>query len=372
MKHDFKMTPEAITSGGEGGGSSAPSPVIAPPAVIDGKQRDLAIALLSDKMKLLEDKSGKFIVRAVNKSEDAMQDVYVKVTIPAGFDLLGFTPGGSQNGRDIVWNLGTLDPNTVKTYTLDLKSGKLDQAKLLTEFTAKIGTNQNIALANPEDDLSLLKIMQFSNRYQLSDKPYVTGYPDGNVKPLGQVTRAEVAAMFTRLLQLTNDPSKAIRFADVPDTEWYASYMEIMAEKGIFKGYEDGTIHPNQPITRAELGIAIARLLGISRENFGGELFLLSSFQDTNQHWAAATIEELYRFKIVSGDGATGFRPDNSITREESMKMINRLFYRGPLNGTDPSFPDNNKGYWSFGEIEEAARDHSYQVNEDGSEQLIH
>ncbi|WP_366292129.1 S-layer homology domain-containing protein [Paenibacillus sp. AN1007] len=97
----------------------------------------------------------------------------------------------------------------------------------------------------------------------------------------------------------------------------------------------------------------------------------VSSFTDIGGSWAEQSIDETYRFGIAGGYKDGSFQPNSQITREEAVKMINGMLYRGPLTGVEASYPDNRSGRWSFGHVEEATRTHTYKINEDGSETMI-
>ena len=93
---------------------------------------------------------------------------------------------------------------------------------------------------------------------------YVIGYPDGTVHPNGQITRAEVATIFFRLLRdevrdgaFTTSNS----YSDVAYGKWYNNPISTMSALGIITGYPDGTFKPDQNITRAEAMTLINRVL---------------------------------------------------------------------------------------------------------------
>ena len=158
-------------------------------------------------------------------------------------------------------------------------------------------------------------------------------------------------------------------FDDVAVDFWGAEHIEAVAEVGLFKGYNDNTFKPNQPITRAELATVIAKYLKIT--TYPEYKVLVKNFNDISGHWAEANIAEIYRYDIIKGYEDNAFRPNNTITREETITMVNQMLHRGPLMGVKPSFPDNVESNWSFGHVEEATNTHKSYYNEDGSETLI-
>lgn len=111
---------------------------------------------------------------------------------------------------------------------------------------------------------------------------YVVGYKDGNVRPQGNITRAETAAIFFRLLKedvRSENLSKHNDFADVTEDSWYNTAVSTMAGMNILKGRTANSFAPQAPITRAEFAAICARFdSGRAEENSG--------FTDISGHWA--------------------------------------------------------------------------------------
>ena len=189
---------------------------------------------------------------------------------------------------------------------------------------------------------------------------YVGGYPDGTVRPNGSVTRAEVAAMLFRLLGESGRPSYAVRgnpFSDVYAGLWYYDAVSVMAGSGCLSGYPDGTFGGGRPITRAELTAVLVRFLGAA----GGQ----GGFADVSaSHWAASAIGAAARAGWIDGYPDGTFRPDQPITRAETMAIINRALGRGvgvgSLLGKYREWPDNPRGAWYYYEVIEASNSHFY------------
>lgn len=200
------------------------------------------------------------------------------------------------------------------------------------------------------------------------------------IAPLSDVTRAEVATMVFRLLKpelrdehLTDECG----FADVPADAWYAEPVATLAAMGAVKGYpQDGLFHPDDPITRAELVTIVTRL----DERFDeGEWYGDLPFDDVPaDHWALSVLSFAVNRGWLSGDtyddGAlTGsFRPDDSITRAETMAVLNRMLGRLPESEGDLlpgriEWPDNqDKDAWYWIVVEEATNNHDHALKADG------
>lgn len=195
---------------------------------------------------------------------------------------------------------------------------------------------------------------------------YVVGYPDGTVRPGADISRAETAAIFFRLLKpqiregnLTDDCA----FADVKAGKWYSVPIATMAELGIVKGRTPETFAPDAPITRAEFAAICARF-------DTGSVETGSSFTDLSGHWAQAEIGRAASLGWVAGYPDGSFRPDSRITRAEAISMINRVLHRLPETEDDllpgmRTWPDNKPGAWYYLAVQEAANSHDF-LREDG------
>ena len=190
---------------------------------------------------------------------------------------------------------------------------------------------------------------------------YVIGYPDGKVHPKGNISRAETATIFFRLLKadirdgnLTADND----FSDVSDGQWHNKAISTMAKLGIVKGRRADNFDPDASITRAEFAAICARFNTKPVENSG-------SFSDISGHWAENEIERAAAFGWISGYPDGTFRPDARITRAEAMTMINRVLCRMPQSESDlldsmVTWPDNKLSDWHYLAVQEATNSHDF------------
>lgn len=170
---------------------------------------------------------------------------------------------------------------------------------------------------------------------------YVIGYPDGSVQPNGNITRAEVATIFYRLLTdearakyTTTDNS----FSDVKAGEWYTKAIATLENANIIGGYPDGTFKPNAPITRAEMATIIAKFANLDENG--------KSFNDIKGHWAQSYVELAAGNGWINGYEDGTFRPDKNITRAETFAMINRVLDR-QVESVDDLLPTSQMNMWS-------------------------
>lgn len=199
---------------------------------------------------------------------------------------------------------------------------------------------------------------------------YVIGYTDGTVRPLNNISRAEVASIFFRLLKedireenLTADNT----FTDVHEGMWCNTAISTMEKLGIVKGRSREHFDPNAPITRAEFAAICARF-DTSKRN--GD----SDFADIAGHWAEAEIGRAATLGWILGYTDGTFRPDNNITRAEAMTMINRVLNRLPQSENDlldgmNIWPDNQPGAWYYLAVQEATNSHDFNRKGDVHEQ---
>ena len=191
---------------------------------------------------------------------------------------------------------------------------------------------------------------------------YVIGYPDGNVHPQGNISRAETATIFFRLLKAdTRDGNLTAEnvFADVANGKWFNKAVSTMAKLGIVKGRSAETFAPDAPITRAEFAAICARF-NTKPTNTS------NSFSDISGHWAEVEIERAVAFGWIAGYPDGTFRPDTYITRAEAMTMINRVLCRMPQDEKDllrtmVVWPDNKPTDWYYLAVQEATNSHEFE-----------
>lgn len=196
---------------------------------------------------------------------------------------------------------------------------------------------------------------------------YVQGYPDGTVKPAGNITRAETAAILFRLM---DDASRRTYystksgFRDVASGSWYNTYVATLNNAGVITDSSNGYFRPNEAITRAELAAMLAKF----SETTGAANY----FNDVSaKYWAANAIAICAKLGWITGYPDGTFRPDKNVTRAELMAMINRATGRAPKSA-DAFLPgmktwsDNTSDKWYYLDVQEATNSHSYTVK--GSE----
>ena len=266
-------------------------------------------------------------------------------------------------------------PVTCDKYTVEgLATGdKVDSVKL-TGIQSEPGESPNVASdaviknAKGEDVTANYKITYVNGvlkAIEVLNKEihfnYVIGYTDGTIRPNNDISRAEVATIFFRLL--TDEAREqytttAGNFTDVKAGMWCNRAIATLTNMGIIKGYTDGSFQPNKSITRAELATIIARFAKLDVNT--------KTFSDINGHWAQKNIELAAGNGWINGYEDGTFRPNNNITRAETFAMINRVLDRQTESVSDllPTsemnmWSDNlNENAWYYKDVQEATNYH--------------
>ena len=199
---------------------------------------------------------------------------------------------------------------------------------------------------------------------------YIIGRSDGLVHPDAPITRAEVTTIFFRLLDPTvrdANLSYTNTFSDVNADLWCNTAISTMTKLGIVHGRTASTFDPNAFITRAEFAAIAARFDKSSVSQ-------LANFSDISGHWAALEISKAAANGWVNGYSDGTFKPDRNITRAEAMALINRVLNRVPETVNDllpdmVTWPDNmNTSAWCYLDVQEATNSHDYERKSNGCE----
>ena len=190
---------------------------------------------------------------------------------------------------------------------------------------------------------------------------YIIGYKDGYVRPNRNISRAEVATIFFRLL--TDEArekywSSTNNYSDVKDTDWCNNAISTLSNMGILKGDKDGRFRPNDPVTRAEFAAIAARFSDGAADDY-------ADFSDVPyDYWASKEIAKAAKLGWIKGYTDGTFRPKNNITRAEVMTLVNRVLERGVdedgLAEDAIQWADNKPGDWYYYDVQEATNSHEY------------
>ncbi|WP_281692858.1 Cna B-type domain-containing protein, partial [Agathobaculum desmolans] len=295
------------SGGGGGGGSIGGGGAIVPP-----EEQDDSFTIV------IEENKGATINPTGKQEVKKGEDLTVTVKAKDGFEIKDILVDGKS--------VGALDKYTFKNVTADHTFKVVAQPK-------KLLTEDHIA--------------------------YITGYPDGGVHPTANITRAEVAMIFYRLL---SDDARALyqtkdaSFNDVVDGAWYEEAVATLTKAGILSGYTGNVFRPDEAITRAEFAAIAARF---DDSAVAGEVKLT----DIAGHWAEELIRCAANRGWVNGYNDNTFRPERDITRAEAMTLINRVLGRDKLTMDSlldgmKKWHDNPASAWYYLAVQEATNSH--------------
>ncbi len=283
-----------------------------------------------------------YTITVTNTGEVTLENISVTDTMLGVKETIDSLVAGSEWKNTYTYTVKYSDAGKTIVNTAVAKvDGKEEEAS--SEGT-KINTPYVPPVLNTEDHMA-----------------YIIGYEDGSVRPENNITRAEVATIFFRLL---TDESRAEvwsqdnTYSDVAKTAWYNNAVSTMSNAGIVSGYPDGTFCPDKPITRAEFATIAARFSEVVYN--GG-----NSFTDvTENHWASRYIALAEYLGWINGYPDGTFKPDQAITRAEAMTLINRVLERAVeeehMLPDMVTWVDNLPSAWYYEAVQEATNSHEY------------
>lgn len=258
-------------------------------------------------------------------------------------------------------------PNTMQGKKLDAEwvfeakasvktnSGGGGGATATTATTPGESTGTNKPVVDPAVAQSILDAFPVKTIYADDNNhlAYIIGYEDGTFHPDNNITRAETAVALSRILEITKTDVEAKNFTDLDIDSWCYGDVENMSSAGAIEGYEDKTFQPNNPITREEFVAMLIRLGKVLPES-------TLTFTDVKEDsWSSDYIYTAYTAGLIDGYEDGTFRPHNPITRAEAIKILNGVLQRSDFATVSNPFPDLYAEHWAYKYILEAAVNHA-------------
>ncbi len=218
--------------------------------------------------------------------------------------------------------------------------------------TEPIEPEEPIAPTLPENPTDILEfvidpVQQAIRKY----KPYIDGYENNEVRPDGEARRVEIIQAIYNLYGNNYKANQDVldNFTDLEKDMWYSDAMAFAIEFELIKGFEDGTFHPDENITRAQFVTILSKLIPEDYSN------VQAGFTDYENHWAKDAINTVYGKGVTNGYMDGTFRPDALMTRAEFVTMVNRLIERPEEYYTTKTFIDLDTSHWSFDNLMNAS-----------------
>ncbi len=144
---------------------------------------------------------------------------------------------------------------------------------------------------------------------EFTERGLLKGYPDGTFRPLEGLKRSEFITLVNRTFKY-EETDIEFDFTDIPENAWYLEHLRIAVANGYIEGYPDGTFQPESLITREEAAVILNRILGYEETES-------MNIADEVAEWALSDVLGLLQEKIMSLDEEGVFRGGEAITRTE-------------------------------------------------------
>ena len=183
--------------------------------------------------------------------------------------------------------------------------------------------------------------------------PYIVGYDDNVFGPELPISREEVSAIFARLIanNIYMDKDYDTSFPDVPEG-WSKSYIGYLEGFNVVTGYEDGTFHPQDYITRAEMAVMMAKAEGYDISGYmSSDEIEFPDVDEGYSTWAIKAIKYLTDAGIMEGYTDGTFRPNRPITRAETVATVNRVLANMVVDKIEVLPSDVTSEHWAYNDI---------------------
>lgn len=163
---------------------------------------------------------------------------------------------------------------------------------------------------------------------KLANKQLLQGIGPNTFAPNQAVTRAEFLTMLIRALGLSGTAGAIHPFTDVQEDDWYASAVKTAYQAGLITGHPDGTLLPNEPITREQMAVMLIRTVQFANrrlEPLGSAD--LDAYTDATHisGWARSAVEQTVSWDLKRGINALTFAPQALATRAQCAVVLDRL-----------------------------------------------
>lgn len=231
-------------------------------------------------------------------------------------------PGGGGFGGGFIFNPPPVElPTKEEPVSNNIFTKNVDITKLINDLKEQILNHKNSPAVVFTDTTTHWANQNVKKFVGLG---VISGYEDGSFHPDDKVTRAEFATIIAKLFAMESS-NNALGIPDIKG-HWANEAIQALASRGIINGYEDGSFKPDSTITRAEIIAIIARVIDLSTVQKTSN----ASFEDVGGSWNSKEIKEAAEAGLIEGRNTSTFAPDESSTRAESLTIILRALELNP------------------------------------------
>ncbi len=351
---------------------------------------DTGIYVSTDQNRTLENSYLGCTITYGNKSDKVLPAATIVVGIPQGMTvqesnggevftmlsvwhrtaLLRLLPQWNESAfqHEILWRVSNLQPGEIRTIRIMLRTSAIgdEVSEASKTITARIISSE-LPTATADDTSFKTIIVASRTRASVQEAYFPTG-TNGSFSPSGMITRGDAAFIFASIMGLDTENTQTA-FTDVEPGSKYAGAIRAITDTGFMRGYTSTEFKPEQVMTRATFVTMIAKYLNIQRSYYIQPL--LYHFTDIQNSSARSTIEEAYRYGLITPYADGTFRPNRVITREEAVVMLNRMLCRGALTNASETYVDVSVNNQNLGDIAAAVESYHSMTNPDGSETAV-
>ncbi|MDY3711581.1 MAG: S-layer homology domain-containing protein [Agathobaculum sp.] len=174
---------------------------------------------------------------------------------------------------------------------------------------------------------------------QFIEKGYFSGDGNGDYMPDGMMSRAQLAATLNRIMDYQTESDDIARCTDVPADAWYRADMAKALAAGYMRGTSADTMSPEEPVTREQALVMIARVLGLQE----ADPALLDKFSDVGEisAYAKGALAALVQAGYITGNANGQLQPRKALTRAEGVSALSRSF-NAQINSSGAAEPANS------------------------------
>ncbi|MEK5447725.1 S-layer homology domain-containing protein [Paenibacillus sp. FSL R7-0331] len=296
----------------------------------------------------------------IGETSAAMNQVIAEAAGRGGFTLvapsLDFTVTGTYGNRTVeisrfnVYVKRTMaipdgiDPNRITTGIVIDPDGTVRHVPTRIilkdgQYYAEISSLTNSSYSVVWHPLTFADVANHWAKDEVNDmasRMVINGVNETTFNPNADITRAEFAAIIVRGLGLKLGKGNTA-FGDVSPDAWYAGAVEAASEYGLITGFEDGSFRPNDPITREQAMVIIAKAMKLTglaeRTGAADAAELLAGFQDAGSvgSWAKDGLALAFRAGLITGRSGNKLDAKSNVTRAEVAVLIQRLLQHSIL-----------------------------------------
>ena len=274
-----------------------------------------------------------------DENDDAEGESLIKWYVNDSFECEGVSLNitSKHNGKKVYFTVAPVSKGS-SSYGEEVKSETVTVSKQASGTTSGSGgggggSTPTTPVIPPKEDKPITNIPEKEEGFddikghwaekeikELLEKGILKGVSENSFDPDGNLTRAQIAVILKRALNLQNGD---MEFSDVSKHAWYYEGVASVGSVGLIMG-SDGCFRPDDKITREELSTIIARMIDSEEKEYSLDNLEFSDKENISD-WAVKGITVCYENAIVKGMENGEFMPKNPTTRAQAAVIISKV-----------------------------------------------